>query len=750
MRAGDAQESRPGTQSGIPPAESSHSSLSLSPAEQKGVNENLREHPNAEKAAVPTCDALQELLSATRWVAAFEAMSRRKNPPGPDGLTLEHMERQLSPILGSLRESIRTGTYRPGPYRVVTIASPKTKRVRLLAWLNLPDKWVQRVLQDYIVDNIDSLFADSCLAYRKGRGVETAVERITSWLKQGYTNYLRADIADYFGSIAIERLLERAGQIPKLAPIMRLVESFLKARGIDEMGNEKIISGLPLGFPLSPCLANLFLMDFDRQMEKSGLPYLRFGDDLFFMGRSAEEVSAQIPVIQSNLSRLGLALKPGKTKAASVRGSFSFLGHVFKGGASYRKDTKASTVNQKAETSSQEDGFNDSKEKVRSSMVEKALSSVDACREKHGLIAEEVIEFDDKRDEAADKGGASPLQSVGRQVFLRTVYLTEQGAMARLENQNLLVSLEDRQERVPLRKMDQIVTIGRVNLTTPLLHECLKQAIPVVFLSHKGNYVGRLEPLFMQQNSITFEQMKRAEDPMFSLQVARSVISGRIRSQVDFLDSRRKDRGFIKRTIGKMEDLLMKLNRCQSIQELMGYEGQATKEYFLAYGRCFKQPMNFAGRNRRPPRDPVNALLSFGYTLLYNEIRAILTAHGMDVRVGFLHGGRSNRPALAMDLIEEFRAPVVERMVLRVLNQGIFKGDDFVYPEKPPGACFLSFESRRRFIEEYELALRWKYHHLSTGLSLDVRRIISLQVICMKRLVRGSLSDYIPARLKYT
>jgi CRISPR-associated protein Cas1 len=333
-------------------------------------------------------------------------------------------------------------------------------------------------------------------------------------------------------------------------------------------------------------------------------------------------------------------------------------------------------------------------------------------------------------------------------VFLRTLYVSDPSLVVRVANQNAVIQKDGQRESIPLRKIHQVINLGRVPMTTAFLVACLARKIPVVFLSHRGGYLGRLSAEVTLHSPLIRRQMERFDNLDFRLKTARVIIGGKIRAQMAFLQSRRNKNEGVPPLIRRMGECIPKLAGAPTVATLMGYEGHTSRLYFEALGSLFRGELTFTGRRKHPSTDPVNALLSFGYTLLYGDIQSILLAHGLDPGLGFLHESLPGRPNLAMDLIEELRAPVVDRLVLRTVNTGVFRRDHFQKPRTEGGPCYLEQDSRKRFIVEYEKAMAMEYRHKSTNLKVDVRRIISIQVVCLKKVLAGHLPLYIPAELE--
>ena len=201
--------------------------------------------------------------------------------------------------------------------------------------------------------------------------------------------------------------------------------------------------------------------------------------------------------------------------------------------------------------------------------------------------------------------------------------------------------------------------------------------------------------------------------------------------------------------VARLHDATARAAEAESTDQLRGIEGSAAAAFFQGFARCLRPPFTFTHRIRRPPTDPVNSLLSFGYTLVFYQIHAYLHARRLDPAVGMYHEERAGHPALASDLLEEFRAPLVEGLVLNVLNRGQFGPEDFVQGEAPenpalPVPCRLTDEARIRFLRAYEEHLSAPVRHPDLTEPVNWRRVLDLQALRFRRWVEGAVAAYRP------
>ncbi|MGC8960766.1 MAG: type I-D CRISPR-associated endonuclease Cas1d [Chloroflexia bacterium] len=338
---------------------------------------------------------------------------------------------------------------------------------------------------------------------------------------------------------------------------------------------------------------------------------------------------------------------------------------------------------------------------------------------------------------------------------MTTLYLTEQHATVHLDGEALLVRIpadkqagvEARKVRVPLTQVEQVVVLGNITLTTPVLAALLERRIEVAFCSPWGRFLGRLSPPMSKNAPLRLAQHRAHNDPAVRLALAARFVRGKVANMRTFLlrQNRKRADAEVARACRSLQDVLWQIEAASSenttMDTLLGWEGTASAHYFGVFGRLLAPGWEFPGRLRRPPPDPVNALLSFGYTVLTNDVASAVDVVGLDPLVGFLHAPGYGRPCLALDLVEEFRPLVVDSVVLRVINNGILQPDDF---EREVGSCLLRADARRRYIEQLEGRLNEEIQHPVFGYKATYRRCLELQARLLAKTLLGEIPAYPP------
>jgi len=328
------------------------------------------------------------------------------------------------------------------------------------------------------------------------------------------------------------------------------------------------------------------------------------------------------------------------------------------------------------------------------------------------------------------------------------LYLTEQGSVLRKQGRTLLVEKDGSQlAELELHRVEAVMIFGNVQVTTQALRALLDGGVETAFLTLNGRLKGRLVPPQAKNVGLRLNQYRTSVDPHRSLEAAKAVVAAKLENARAVLDRYLSNypRAPIKPQRNRLADLLSRVRRARDQAALNGLEGAAAASYFEAFPAMCRGELSFSGRSVRPPTDPMNALLSFGYVLLAAELTSLVDARGLDPYIGFYHQPAHGRPALALDLLEELRHPVVDRLALYLNNNRILKQKHFQPDAERPGGVLLTDSARKRFFLEYE---RWmKTPWSSSQGTASPRQIIRRQV---EALVHAFTQDvpYTPFRFE--
>jgi CRISPR-associated protein Cas1 len=306
------------------------------------------------------------------------------------------------------------------------------------------------------------------------------------------------------------------------------------------------------------------------------------------------------------------------------------------------------------------------------------------------------------------------------------LYVIHQGAKLRLTNRRLLVDLVDEENDpdLPLGQVSQVVLFGNVGLTTPAIQALLDQSIEVIFLSEQGAYRGRLAGELTPHVGLRRAQYRSLDKAGFMLGMARGFVQAKLRHQRALLLRHNRELGHaqIAAAAGRLSAALEEIEHKTTLTSLRGLEGAATAAYFSGLRALFDPAWKFTHRRRRPPPDPVNVLLSLGYTLLGRLATSAAQTVGLDPYAGYLHEVVYNRPALGLDLLEEFR-PVVDGLALWAVRGGQITPQDFT-PGPPERPVVLSEKGLRVYLQAFEGRLDLRFTHPIAGQQLSLRQCL--------------------------
>jgi CRISPR-associated protein Cas1 len=360
---------------------------------------------------------------------------------------------------------------------------------------------------------------------------------------------------------------------------------------------------------------------------------------------------------------------------------------------------------------------------------------------------------------------------------LPTLYLTEDYAVVKRDTEDcLLVQIPERRgeggvvvtlatkKRIPVIKVEDVVVMGEVTMTASALHLLLEKNIEIHFLTQFGQFKGRLSP-GLSKNSLLRMAQHRAHNTMTQrCELARRFVIGKLSNQRTMLQryNRRQADALFSQEIDQLAIIIRQLSRLSievgtvhtltsgdssiegtPMETILGLEGAGSAAYFHCFGGMLtdQEQWPFAGRVKRPPKDPVNALLSFGYSLLTSQVASMLQVVGFDQFIGYLHSSTYGRPALALDLMEEFRPVIVDSVVLTLLNNRMLTRDDF---HVELGAYRLKKEPRKTFLTKFEERLNEEVLHPVFGYKVKYRRCLELQARLVAKYLTGEIDEYPP------
>lgn len=336
--------------------------------------------------------------------------------------------------------------------------------------------------------------------------------------------------------------------------------------------------------------------------------------------------------------------------------------------------------------------------------------------------------------------------------LLNTLYINSPDRYLSLDGENVVV-LCGREEvgRVPFHNLEAIVTYGFTGASPALMGACAKRNIGITFLSQSGRFLARVSGEDRGNVLLRKRQYFLSEDKERSLEIAKSFISGKLFNGRWVLERATRDHGMrintekMKMVSGQIKNALNSVQQCDSIETLRGIEGEAASLYFSVFDELIlqqKEYFSFHGRNRRPPLDAVNALLSFVYTLLTQMNASALETVGLDPYVGFMHGDRPGRVSLALDIMEELRPVLADRFVISLINKRIVSPSGFF--QKENGAVMMDDDTRKAVLSAWQMRKQEMIRHPFLEEKVEWGMVPYVQALLLARYIRGDLDGYPP------
>jgi len=338
---------------------------------------------------------------------------------------------------------------------------------------------------------------------------------------------------------------------------------------------------------------------------------------------------------------------------------------------------------------------------------------------------------------------------------LNTLYVTTEGAWLHKDGANVVMSVEGQTKgRVPAHMLESLVCLGRVLVSPPLLGYCAEQGISISFLNRHGRFLARVEGPVSGNVLLRRRQYSCSDNPAASVAIVGHLLQGKVHGQRTVLARALRDHGArmppeaqlaLKQAIERLRRVTDRLWVESSLDVLRGLEGDAARLYFEVFDhliRVAEPAFRFQGRNRRPPKDAVNALLSFLYTLLTHDCRGALETVGLDPAVGFLHRDRPGRPSLALDMLEGFRPVLADRLALSLINRRQLTAKDFQVLEN--NAVIMTEDARRTVLTAYQERKQDEVWHPFLEEKVVIGLLPFIQAQLLARHLRGDLDGYPP------
>ncbi len=704
-----------------------------------------------------TTITIQQVLTDSNLLQAWYKVRANKGCAGIDRETLADFESGLMSSLALLRDEVIYETYRPRPLFRIHVPKKNNPGLRTLSIPTVRDRVLQTALARVLTPLFEAEFEECSYAYRKGRSVNMALQRVEQLRDNGYSWVVDCDISSFFDEIDHQVLLREVKKLVTDQAIIHLIGLWLSALVVDGPQRFRLHKGVPQGSPISPLLANLYLDQLDEAMLDENLRMIRFADDFLILCRKKESADKALQFTAEVLESLRLKLHEQKTRVVDFKGGFRFLGVEFVRSLAIKArypeyqapvlDTEQlAQIPDVCEEKHTPDAADQEEVNARIIRYQNPGTEMSLALAEAGIRAEHYPEHIEQVAPLDPPVSHNKKTTTELDPRLRTLYILEHGNVLGKESERFTVKKKGVVfQRIPAIKVDQIMIFGNAQITTQAMHFCLQAKIPIYLLSGSGRFHGVVDAFSTDPVFLHRDQFKRAEEPEFCLNLSRVCIRAKISNcRTLLLRFKRKRNLDIGGAADRLKSIIAELAGADNLNSIRGHEGSAARIYFSALSRVLDPDWCFNGRTRQPPKDPVNALLSYGYTLLFYNIYSFLRSRGLNPQVGFLHQVRAGHPALVSDLIEEFRAIIVDIVVLNLVLNRRITPEQFIMPDGSGQGCLMKNEARKLFIKELEKKMNSPITHPVSGLRIDYRRCLEHQVHHLAAVIQGREAQYTP------
>ena len=650
--------------------------------------------------------------------SAFEyALKRLKHTAlGLDGLSADDI--RTDAFYAELKDEIFNLSYSPQPLKRAFILKENKGELRKLAVPSLKDKFAQNILIRELSGYFDKSFSNRSYAYRIGKSYANAIYRARDFFKI-YKFAAKTDIKDFFENIDHEKLLEILRANIRDARIIRLIELWIKNGIFERFDYRAHAKGVHQGDVLSPLLSNIYLNQMDKFLEQSGTEFVRYADDFVVFFASQEAAEKGLARLKDFLKTISLSLNEAKTSIHGKDSEFVFLGVSFKGAnlsigeekferiltklsTSAKKQTPSQSVENlnayiyhlkaisiKLFSSSQKDRFGLHFDEVVTNLIRRFLKTVDKRALAEALTnlnfpyelgktarKAKILSCYKNAKRPAVKSVQNTLEAKKRE-YLKTfsqssvIHITTPFYFLALSQGKFV--LKDKgaiKHKFPINQISQIIINAQISLSSAVIKECAKKKISINFIDEKTNL--SYATLVSANSAIpkTAASQISLLTTKKSLRIAQQFIIGKLKNQINYLKYLGKYHKNLGAEIKAMQEILkLRVPDAASVSELMGFEGSAANSYWQAIAKAIDYEFGFSARVTHGATDVVNSALNYGYAILYSKILKSIAATGLSPHVSYLHALDEQKPTLAFDLIEEFRAFIVDRAVISMVNK---------------------------------------------------------------------------------
>lgn len=578
-------------------------------------------------------------------IEAMGAFADKRDTCGIDGVKLSELESYWQANGNKIQSSIVNGTYKMGIVEQTEIVNRKGKK-RTISMMNSVDRFIYRALYQVMEQVCELQFSDYAFAYRNNKSVIDAAETAASYLESGKGWSVEIDIYHFFDNIDHSVLLDKLKASIRDSGIMNLIFEYLKCTTVNDHIFHQMDVGILQGGPLSPLLSNIYMNELEHYMEERGYSFCRFGDDINIYCSSYEEGQ-----------------------------------NVFLDVTNHLKEYEKLPIN-------------DNKTGVYKGINRKYLGYRFEFKNKHVII---------RKEKTAYRTVYRDWHTTGIQRIDHNYHLINEGILTK-RNFTILFESEDGKKYIPVETTDSLYIYSNIIFTSGFFDYMNKVRLNVCLIDKYGEKIGSFVPQNNRRNIKTeLKQLRIYDSEKDRLALARSLeiaSVSNIRANLRYY-GRRKDSEELKKVVQDLNILISKINEAKDINQMMIFEAQARQKYYQTFNIILEgSDFRFEKRTRRPPLDPLNAMISFGNTLLYQRIANEINRTSLDIRIGIVHAAGIRPESLNLDLADLFKPILVDRAIFTLVNRRMIRPTDFIQVEHD--GIYLNKEAKKIFIAEFE------------------------------------------------
>lgn len=594
---------------------------------------------------------IENVLSEENLLEAKEALSGKRDSCGVDGVKLSSLDEYWEVNGEKIKKTILDGEYSLGLVQQQEIMNTKGKK-RTISIMNTVDRFIYRALMQKMSKEWLPDFSEFSYAYQDYKGINAAVEQAAGYIEAGNGWCVEIDIQNFFDNINHDILLRKIRNGVSDERVMDLIIAYVNCTVVDDHMYYRREKGILQGGPLSPLLSNIYMDELDHYMESKNYRFCRFGDDINVYCESYENAFEQLEDIKEHLKEIE-KLPVNENKM----GIFKALNRKYLG---YRFEEKSGKI-----------------------------------------IA--------KRENKAYRTVYRDWYTTGIQRVDHNYHLINEGILTKRDF-SLLFDGKDGKKYIPVETIDSLYIYSNVIFSGKFFEFMNDKGLNVSLINRYGEKIGSFVPQNNRRNIKTeLKQLRIYDDEKMRLDLAKKLeiaSVSNIRANLRYYE-RRKDDDKLAETIAELSELIKQLNEARSVNQLMMIEAQARQKYYHCFNWILEDPgFTFEKRTRRPPEDPLNAMISFGNTLLYQRIANEINRTSLDIRIGIVHVAGSRPESLNLDLADLFKPILVDRTIFTLINRKMLDANDFVQVEN--NGIYLSKSGKKQFIKEFERKLYQK------------------------------------------